>query len=371
MRKLALLFAMLAFGLSATPAFGQATRTWVSNFGNDADPCSATAPCKTFAGAIGKTFIGGEINVLDSAGYGTVTITKSITIDGEGAHASILSSGVSGVTIRIPDSPDDPHRRVVLRNIAINGTGSIGTVGQNTGIFGVRVVNEGAETVELENVRIGNFTQGGILVAPTAASPNQLNMSLDNVFVSDLTGNALEIRPPDASHQVNALVAGSQFKHARAMGSAPAGESGIGLAADTGAHVWLTGTTVFDNAIGLKTFARQGAPGVIDSFCDNQIAGNFDNGTAPNELCPKPVAPPPQVITETVPGPPQCIVPKLKGLPLAFAKRLLKAANCALGKVTRKKARRRSQVGKVLSQKTRAGTTGPQGTKVPVAVGRR
>jgi PASTA domain len=373
MRKLVVLIAVLAFGLSAAPAFGQATRTWVSNFGNDANPCSATAPCKTFAGAIGKTFIGGEINVLDSAGYGAVTITKSITIDGTGAHASILSSGVNGVIIRIPDSPDDPHRRVVLRNIAINGTGSVGTVGQNTGIFGVRVANEGAETVELENVRIENFTQGGVLVAPTAASPSQLNMTLDNVFVSDLTGNALEIRPPDASHHVNALVSNSQFKHTRAMGSAPAGESGIGVAADTGAHVWLTRSTVFDTEIGLKTFARQGAPGVIDSFCDNQIVGNADNGTAPNELCPKPVNPPPEVITETVtvPGPPQCIVPRLRGLPLAFAKRLLKAAHCAVGKVTRKKARKRSQVGKVLSQKTRAGSALPQGTKVAVTVGRR
>jgi PASTA domain len=155
--------------------------------------------------------------------------------------------------------------------------------------------------------------------------------------------------------------------------AAPAGESGIGIAADTGAHVWLTGSTVFDNTIGLKTFARQGAPGVIDSFCDNQIVGNADNGTAPNELCPKPVNHPPDVITETVPvpGPPQCVVPRLKGLPVAFAKRLLSAANCGLGKVTKKKARRRSQVGKVLSQKTRAGTALAQGTKVAVTVGRR
>jgi hypothetical protein len=370
-RKFAVLVVVLAFGAMASPAFGQATRTWVSNIGNDANPCSATAPCKTFAGAIGKTFIGGEINVLDSAGYGAVTITKSITIDGEGAHASILASGVSGVTIRIPEDVDDPHRRVVLRNIAINGTGAVGTVGQNTGLFGVRVINEGAETVELENVRIANFTQGGLNVAPNATSPAVMNMSLDNVFVSDLTGNALEIRPPDASHQVNALVRNSEFKHGRAVAAAPAGESGIGIAADTGAHLWLTGTAVFDNDIGLKTFARQGAPGVIDSFCDNQIAGNADNGTAPNELCPKPVTPAPQIITETVPGPPQCVVPALKGLPVSFTKRLLKAAHCALGKVTKKKAKRRSQVGKVLSQKTRAGTTRPQGTKVAVTVGRR
>jgi hypothetical protein len=346
----------------------------VSGIGNDVDPCSLTAPCKTFAGALGKTFIGGEINVLDSAGYGNVTITKSITIDGSGAHASILSSGVSGITIRIPENPNDPNRRVVLRNLSINGTGFSGMVGLNTGIFGVRVINEGAETVELENVRIANFTQGGIRVAADASSPAQLNMSLDNVFVSDLTGNALEIRPPDAAHQVNALVQGSTFKHSRAIGGAPAGESGIGVAADTGAHVWLTGNTVFDNEIGLKTLARQGAAGVIDSFCDNQIAGNLDDGTKPNELCPQPATPappPPQIVTETVPGPPQCVVPALKGLPVSFARRLLAAANCALGKVTQKKARKRSQVGKVVSQKTKAGTTRPKGTKVGLTVGRR
>jgi hypothetical protein len=374
MKKLALLSVMVAFGVTASPAFGQATRTWVSGTGNDIDPCSLTAPCKTFAGAIGKTFIGGEINVLDSGGFGTVTITKSITIDGAGAHTSILSSGISGVTIRIPESADDPNRRVVLRNLSINGTGSSGSVGLNTGIFGVRVVNEGAETVELENVRIANFTQGGVLVAPNATSPGQLNMSLDNVFVSDLTGNALELRPPDASHRVNALVRNSEFKHSRAIGAAPPGESGIGIAADTGAHVWLTGSTVFDNQIGLKTLARQGAAGVIDSFCDNQIGGNLDNGTAPNELCPQPVAAPPPaptVVTETVPAPIQCVVPRLRGLPVAFARRLLSAVHCRLGTVTRKRTTKRSLRGKVMSQKTKPGTALADGAKVNVTVGRR
>src|SRR4029077_20618861 len=81
-------------------AHAQATRTWVSGVGDDANPCSRTAPCKTFAGAISKTADGGFINVLDSGGFGTVTITKGITIDGEGAHAGVLSSGgVSGIII--------------------------------------------------------------------------------------------------------------------------------------------------------------------------------------------------------------------------------------------------------------------------------
>jgi PASTA domain len=370
MRKLVVLFGMLAFGLSATPAFGQATRTWVSATGNDVDPCSFTAPCRTFAGAYGKTFIGGEINAMTDGGFGTLSIGHSITIDGNGHHASILSSGTTGVNINIPTNPDDPNRRVVLRNLSVNGAGANITVGTNTGLHGVRVMGNGAETVEIENVRIFGFTQNGITVAPGAGSPSVLNMSLDNVFVADNFGNAFDLRVPDTSHSVNALVKNSAFKHSTGT-TGTAGETGIGIAADTGTHVWLTGNAIFDNLVGLRTFARQGAPGVIDSFCDNQIVGNLDNGTAPNELCPKPVTPAPEIIRETVPGPPQCIVPRLKGLPLAFAKRLLNAAHCALGKVTRKKATRRSQVGKVLSQKTRAGAALPQGTKVAVTVGRR
>ena len=83
--------ALTLLGVAASVASAQATRTWVSGVGNDADPCSRTAPCKTFAGAIGKTLAGGEISVLDPGGYGTVTITKSITINGNGTLASILA----------------------------------------------------------------------------------------------------------------------------------------------------------------------------------------------------------------------------------------------------------------------------------------
>src|SRR3954464_3236035 len=81
-------------------AQAQATRTWVSGVGNDANPCSRTAPCKTFAGAISKTAAGGEINAMDPGGYGAVTITKSITIDGgSGQVASVLAAGTNGIII--------------------------------------------------------------------------------------------------------------------------------------------------------------------------------------------------------------------------------------------------------------------------------
>src|SRR2546423_13696521 len=80
-------------------AFGQASRTWVSGVGDDASPCSRTAPCKTFAGAISKTAVNGEINSLDPGGFGALTITKSITVDCHEIFASVLHSGVNGVNI--------------------------------------------------------------------------------------------------------------------------------------------------------------------------------------------------------------------------------------------------------------------------------
>src|ERR1700760_2459988 len=85
--------------LPAGPAHAQATRTWVSGTGDDANPCSRTAPCKTFAGTISKTAPNGIINCIDPAGYGTVTITKSITIDCRNTLAGVLASGTNGINI--------------------------------------------------------------------------------------------------------------------------------------------------------------------------------------------------------------------------------------------------------------------------------
>ena len=83
---------VVCMAVGASVASAQATRTWVSGVGDDANPCSRTAPCKTFAGAISKTAAGGEISVLDPGGFGAVTITKSITLSGVGVNASILAS---------------------------------------------------------------------------------------------------------------------------------------------------------------------------------------------------------------------------------------------------------------------------------------
>jgi hypothetical protein len=132
----------------------QVTRTWVSGVGDDANPCSRTAPCKTFAGAISKTAMGSEISVLDSGGFGSVTITKSITIDGSGALGSILAAGTTGIKIQITDTADTA-KSVRLRGLSINGA--------STGINGVDVV--AANKVSIEGCVIDGFTVNGINVA--------------------------------------------------------------------------------------------------------------------------------------------------------------------------------------------------------------
>src|SRR5450631_4581234 len=93
-------FALVVVTLIASLAQAQATRTWVSGVGDDVNPCSRTAPCKTFAGAISKTAAGGEINCLDPGGFGTVTITKAMTLNCKDVGiGSILAAGVPGITI--------------------------------------------------------------------------------------------------------------------------------------------------------------------------------------------------------------------------------------------------------------------------------
>src|SRR5436305_7324683 len=107
----------------------QASRTWVSGVGDDANPCSRTAPCKTFAGAISKTAAGGEIDALEPAGFGAVTITKAITIDGGGGQvASVLVSGTNGIVVQA-----GPSDTVTLENLRIQGIG--------TGLNGIRFLS--------------------------------------------------------------------------------------------------------------------------------------------------------------------------------------------------------------------------------------
>src|SRR6058998_444119 len=105
------------------PAHAQATRTWVSGVGDDANPCSRTAPCKTFAGAISKTAAGGEINCLDPGGYGAVTITKSMTIKCYYTLGSVLASGTNGINVNDSATVSPGTIKVTLRGLDITGAG--------------------------------------------------------------------------------------------------------------------------------------------------------------------------------------------------------------------------------------------------------
>lgn len=145
---------VLSFSMTASLVHAQTTRTWVSGVGDDANPCSRTAPCKTFAGAISKTVSNGEISVLDNGAFGAVTITKPITLNGDGNLASILASAVTGIIINITDTSNGS--RVIIRNLSINGAGA------TKGINGIRVIN--GANVLIDRVTIQTFSNNGLLV---------------------------------------------------------------------------------------------------------------------------------------------------------------------------------------------------------------
>jgi hypothetical protein len=147
--------------LASAPASAQATRTWVSGVGDDANPCSRTAPCKTFAGAISKTATAGEINCLDPGGMGTVTITKSMTINCHEVFGSILASGVPGITINSTAAGSN----VILRGLQINGVQGGTAV---AGTIGVRII--AATRVSIEDSVITQFAQQGIADQRTAGN---------------------------------------------------------------------------------------------------------------------------------------------------------------------------------------------------------
>ena len=162
-------FGAVVMMITATAAQAQATRTWVSGVGNDANPCSRTAPCKTFAGAISKTAVGGFINVLDPGGFGTLTITKSITVDGSGGSIAgvLTSSGINGIIV------NSATAIVHLRNLSIESSLPGAPSGQ--GNNGVEVV--AAAEVHIEKCVIASFANNAVNFHPASGK----------LFVSDTT----------------------------------------------------------------------------------------------------------------------------------------------------------------------------------------
>jgi hypothetical protein len=185
-RLLRFLFAAVLVAGFSSGAFAQATRTWVSGVGDDVNPCSRTAPCKTYAGAISKTATGGEISVLDPGGYGTLTVTKAITVDGgSGAGwGSTLFSSVNGFVINI--TTNLVTDKVILRNLSINGAGT------TLGVDGIRFLD--GQQLTVENVDIFNFSGDGIEVNQSQASNVFLkNVRITHGGISGTTANGIKV----------------------------------------------------------------------------------------------------------------------------------------------------------------------------------
>jgi hypothetical protein len=268
------LFAVIAAAVFPASAFAQATRTWVSGVGDDANPCSRTAPCKTFAGAISKTQAGGEINVLDPGGFGAVTITKSITIAATGVIAGVLVSGTNAIVISA-----GPNDRVTLRGLDIDGLG--------TGLEGVNVLSAGV--VRVEDSKIYGFSQDGINVQPSSATTKvvveRTQIHDNNRYgVFDRPSGAgsvgrVTLRSDSVDDNNNSGIAATDSGGGRAIvnsfrtGVADNSAKGI-YSSGSLATVTISANEITGNNVGL--YATLG--GSILSFSNNLVTDNTTNG---------------------------------------------------------------------------------------------
>jgi hypothetical protein len=229
----------LAFGICFVVGSGiahaQASRTWVSGVGDDINPCSRTAPCKTFAGAISNTAAGGEISVLDPAGYGAVTIAQSVTIDGDGTLASILANSGNGIVV------NGPGVVLTLRNISLICT--------NAGALkGVHLLN-GAAAI-LDHVTISGFETG----------------------VASTTGNVLVINSTlvrNRGFAVHALGGSITVEHSMLT------NNGVAVQSETGATINLSNNGIYNNLTGF------GCGGGVLASTYNNRKGNNTGGVVP------------------------------------------------------------------------------------------
>jgi hypothetical protein len=275
MLPLSISMTLLMICLLSSAAQAQATRTWVSGVGDDANPCSRTAPCKTFAGAISKTAAGGEIDALDPGGFGALTIAKAVTIDGGGGQvASVLVSGTNGITVNA-----GPTDVVTLRNLRINGIEGTG----NGGIDGIHYAAGGA--LHVENCYIFGFTGNGINVVTTANSA----LFVDDTFLTN-NGNGIQIAPSGAF--IRSMLVRVRAKDNSGYGfllNPSGGATGAGTVIDDStalvngtAGIGVNGGTLY---LGNSVIIRNGfgvaiTGGTVLSYKTNMIDGNIPgNGT--------------------------------------------------------------------------------------------
>jgi hypothetical protein len=291
----AIAVASALFAFSA-PAHAQAPRTWVSGVGDDANPCSRTAPCKTFAGAISKTVINGIINCIDNAAYGAVTITKSITIDCHDVFASILNASidqpgtVTGITINVGTDPKDPWRTVRLRNIDISGSG--------TGNNGISIL--AAAAVILEDLEVTGNVKSGINDSRTEGMGSAL--TIKNTVVASNAGVGIA-----AAAQSNSVVLDNvqSIRNNTGLSLAKTNTATInrsvfssnatGVSVDSGGQMVLDNSMVSFNSTGISasggavgftnsdiSFNSTALSGTTTTFGNNRIFGNAAIGTVPS-----------------------------------------------------------------------------------------
>ncbi|MDQ1524044.1 MAG: hypothetical protein QOG00_3779 [Pyrinomonadaceae bacterium] len=285
------------FALAAM-THAQATRTWVSGVGDDVNPCSRTAPCKTYAGAISKTAKDGEISTLDPGGFGTLTITKSITVNGGGAgqgYGSVLSAlAPQGFLINITDV-NDVRKTVRLNWLDINGA-STGTDGirmiagsalhvENTNIDGV--VGDGIDInlstatvaeVYIKNVSIRNAATNGIIIQ--AAAGGLVLATVEDCQVNNSTGDGIE-----AGARSRVTVRGCVISTHNGASSAAvraAGSADVEVNVDTcvltynlsAVRVDLGTARVANSVVSGNVNGLHNVGGTLKSFGTNRIDGN-------------------------------------------------------------------------------------------------
>jgi hypothetical protein len=260
MRKTLVVSLVTAMMIIAGSAQAQAVRTWVSGVGDDLNPCSRTAPCKTFAGAISKTQAGGEISVLDNGGFGAVTITKAITIDGSAQHGSILHSGTNGVIINV--STLTGGNNVILRDLSINGSGGTGANGLN----GVRIIGSSAVNVQIEDCDFQR-AQRAVDISPTVAG---FKVMLKNCDIRNMSDDAIESQPS----------AGATVKltmdHVRVRNSSLAGFHSV---RDTNATI--SNSNFSANVDGIRIDNNTSHLNIVETvFSENSGVGLVNGGTA-------------------------------------------------------------------------------------------
>jgi len=286
-----ILFVCLAVLVSAT-AFAQAPRTWVSGGGDDTFPCSYTAPCKTFSGALIKTATGGVISVLDPGPYGAVTITKSITIDGGGTYASILHTG-DGITLNFTGAADAFGDTVVLRGLSLDSPSAAGygifvtgTSPTHLHIENCRFTRAGAgvgmfpggagSTLNMKDVDIRKMNAYGVIVDAPAGTP--LKLSMDHVKITQSAAYGLIIMDntsgtiTDSVFNNNAFGASIQTSSVfvNFVRTVMSGNSSTGLNhAVSGIQTLIDGCSIFSNPVGI---ANTG--GTVIGFTNNAVANN-------------------------------------------------------------------------------------------------